>query len=103
MGKEEEPKKESDLRWVRDIEEIERISDLPNSLECSIEDKRLKLINLYFDKQRESIVSDEWKMAFSDFIDFSIERYSIKGVAIEAFRVGIIFGKYIKGLEDYEV
>jgi hypothetical protein len=100
--KEEQPKKESDLRWVRDIEEIDKISDLPSDTEESLEEKRLRLINLFFDNQKESYVSHDWKVVFMYFINYSVQTQPIGQALIDAFRAGIIWGKYINELEEKE-
>ena len=100
MGKEEEPKKESDLKWVRDIEEIEKISELSSNLESSLEEKSLRFIDLFFDNQKESLVTHEWKVIFMNFINYSIQTQPIGQALVDAFRAGIIWGKYINELEE---
>ena len=100
MGEEEEPKKESDLKWVRDIEEIDKISELPFDIEGFIRDKALRLIDLVVEHRKESQVSHPWERAFNLYIEYSIDNYCIGQVAVDAFRAGIIWGKYINELEE---
>jgi hypothetical protein len=98
--KEEQSKKEPDLQWIKDIEEIDKISELPLDTEESLEEKRLRLINLFFDNQKESCVSHDWKVVFMYFINYSVQTQPIGQALIDAFRAGIIWGKYINELEE---
>ena len=100
MKAEEQPKKESDLKWVRDIEGIDKISELPFDIEGFIRGKALRLLDLVLEHKKESQVSHPWERAFDLYIDYSISNSCIYQVAVDAFRAGIIWGKYINELEE---